>query len=133
MIPVDVEALILADAIGALDAEERDALEGRLETLAWTERVQVAELYDVAVEIAVSVTQVDPPSPLRARLLTEARSDEAAPAREAPHDTGCSISAAPEVGSPKHDANAPTALDRSAVGQRRLVAPLQHGVLGKAP
>lgn len=73
MIPVDVEALILADAIGALDAEERDALEWRLGALGRAERVQVAELYDVAVDIAASVTRVDPPSTLRARLLTEAR------------------------------------------------------------
>lgn len=87
MLAADVEALIIADAIGALDADERDALDMRLCALTPTEYAQIAELYDVAVVIAESITQVHPPSQVRARLLIGVRSGDAVRARTAPPDT----------------------------------------------
>lgn len=75
MIPIDVEALILADAVGALDADERAALGTRLEELSYTTRLQAAALYDAAVVVAESVRQVDPPATVRARLMTAIGTD----------------------------------------------------------
>jgi anti-sigma factor ChrR (cupin superfamily) len=69
MIPDDVQGLALADAIGALDADELRELEARLAALPADARVEVAHLYDAAVEIA-STTLAEPPSPdVRAALL----------------------------------------------------------------
>jgi quercetin dioxygenase-like cupin family protein len=69
MIPEDVEALALADAIGALDPDERRDLENRLAALPADVRREVAHLYDAAVEIA-SATGGEAPSPnVRAALL----------------------------------------------------------------
>ena len=48
MIPDDVEALALADAVGALDPDERRELAALLETLAPEARAEVARLYDTA-------------------------------------------------------------------------------------
>jgi anti-sigma factor ChrR (cupin superfamily) len=73
MIPDDVEALALADSIGALDADDRDELEARLADLTPEERKEVAQLYDTALAIASSVEQVSPPSHLRDRVLKAAR------------------------------------------------------------
>lgn len=87
MLSTDVEALIIADAIGALDAGERDALEARLPALTPAERLRVGELYDVAVVIAESITQVQPPSQVRARLLIGLRSGDVR-ARATRRDTG---------------------------------------------
>ena len=69
MIPDDVQALALADAIGALDADERRTLEDRLAALPADVRTEVGRLYDVAVELS-STTTGDEPSPgIRAGLL----------------------------------------------------------------
>lgn len=69
MIPDDVEALAIADAIGALDADERRVLEERLAALPASVRDEVAHLYGAAVEIA-AVTTGEAPSPdVRAALL----------------------------------------------------------------
>ena len=54
MIPDDIQALALADAIGALDPDERVDLEARLAGLPPTVRAEVAHLYDASVEIAAS-------------------------------------------------------------------------------
>jgi anti-sigma factor ChrR (cupin superfamily) len=70
MIPDDIQALALADAIGALDPDERRALEARLAALPPDVRAEVAELYDASVEIA-SGAICQPPSPrVRDVLLT---------------------------------------------------------------
>jgi anti-sigma factor ChrR (cupin superfamily) len=69
MIPDDVEALALADAIGALDAEERRELAARLERLAPEARAEVARLYDTVTVVAGSVDAVAPPPHLRDRVL----------------------------------------------------------------
>ena len=71
MIPDEVQALALADAIGALDPDERRDFENRLAALPAEVRAEVAHLYDAAVEIA-SATFGESPSPhVRAALLAK--------------------------------------------------------------
>lgn len=69
MIPDDVEALAIADAIGALDADERRVLEERLAALPASVRDEVAHLYGAAVEIAAITTGEAPSPDVRAALL----------------------------------------------------------------
>jgi anti-sigma factor ChrR (cupin superfamily) len=72
MIPDDVLALVLADAIGAADADERRNLDDRLAALPASVRAEVAHLYDAAVEIALTTTGTtsEAPSPeVRTALL----------------------------------------------------------------
>ena len=73
MIPDDLEALALADAIGALDEDERLALEARVAQLTPDQRALVASLYDVALALASSVEQVEPPERVRQAVLSAAR------------------------------------------------------------
>ena len=69
MIPDDIQALAMADAIGALDPDERRDLALRLDALPADVRAEVAHLYDAAVEIS-STTIGESPSPhVRAALL----------------------------------------------------------------
>jgi quercetin dioxygenase-like cupin family protein len=69
MIPDDVHALALADAIGALDSDERRELEDRLGALSAEVRAEVARLYDVAFEISATLTGEAPSPSVRAALL----------------------------------------------------------------
>jgi quercetin dioxygenase-like cupin family protein len=69
MIPEDVQALALADAIGALDPHERLDLEDRLATLPADVRAEVAQLYDAAVEISSTISSESPSPNVRAALL----------------------------------------------------------------
>ena len=69
MIPDDLEALALADAIGALDPDERQDLEARLAALPPSVRAEVAQLYDASVEIAASTAGEAPSPGVRAALL----------------------------------------------------------------
>jgi quercetin dioxygenase-like cupin family protein len=73
MIPDDVEALALADSIGALDRDERLELEARLAQLSPDERQAVAQLYRLAGVLGQAVEQVSPPAGLRERVLAAAR------------------------------------------------------------
>jgi anti-sigma factor ChrR (cupin superfamily) len=73
MIPDELEALVLADAIGALDPDERLELQARLEGLTAEERSEVAGLYDVTTAMALSVASVEPPAHVRERLLAATR------------------------------------------------------------
>ena len=77
MIPDDLEALALADAIGALDEDERLALEARVALLTADEQAHVAALYDVALALGSSVDQLEPPPHVRAAVMAAA----AAPTR----------------------------------------------------
>ena len=71
MIPDDVQALVMADAIGALDPDERLDLQDRLAALPAAVRDEVTQLYDAAVEI-VATTSGEAPSPdVRAALLAK--------------------------------------------------------------
>ena len=69
MIPEDVQALALADAIGALDPDERQELEARLATLPLDVRAEVAHLYDASVDIASSAIRATPSPGVRDGLL----------------------------------------------------------------
>lgn len=72
MIPEDVEALALADAIGALDPDEQAELAARLAELPAEDRAAVGRLYDTATLLAASVDQVAPPPGVRERVLAAA-------------------------------------------------------------
>ena len=69
MIPEDVQALALADAIGALDPDERRDLEARLAALPTSVRAEVAHLYDATVEIAAGAIGDEPSPAVRDALL----------------------------------------------------------------
>ena len=69
MIPDDIQALALADAIGALDPDERRELEARLAALPPSVRAEVADLYDASVEIAASASGEEPSPGVRDALL----------------------------------------------------------------
>ena len=69
MIPDDIEALALADAIGALDPDERQHLEARLPALPPSVRAEVAHLYDASVGIAASASGEQPSPEVRQALL----------------------------------------------------------------
>ena len=71
MIPDDIEALALADAIGALDPDQRRDLEARLAALPPSVRAEVAHLYDASVEIAASATGETPSPAVRDALLAK--------------------------------------------------------------
>jgi putative transcriptional regulator len=73
MIPDDLEALALADAIGALDEGERMALDARVAQLTPPEQARAASLYDVALALGSSVEQVDPPARVRDAVLAATR------------------------------------------------------------
>jgi quercetin dioxygenase-like cupin family protein len=73
MIPADLEGLVLADAIGALDADERVELQARLDALTPEQTVEGAHLYEAAGAMAQSVPQLDPPARVRERVLAAAR------------------------------------------------------------
>ena len=69
MMTNDLEALVLADAAGALDESERIALEPRLARLSGDDQQAVARIYDTVVAIARSVEAPPPPPHVRARVL----------------------------------------------------------------
>ena len=69
MIPEDVEALALADAIGALDPAEQRELKALVAALSPQEQAEVAGLYDIAVSMAAAAPAVDPPARVRDRLM----------------------------------------------------------------
>ena len=69
MIPEDIQALALADAIGALDPDERRDLQARLATLPLDVRAEVAYLYDATVDIASSAISGTPSPGVRDALI----------------------------------------------------------------
>jgi anti-sigma factor ChrR (cupin superfamily) len=69
MIPDDLQALALADAIGALDPGERRDLENRLTLLPPDVRAQVAQLYDAVVGLSSVATSEVPSPDVRTALL----------------------------------------------------------------
>ena len=73
MIPDDLEALALADAIGALDADERVTLDARVALLTPEQQEHVASLYDVALALGSSVDQVEPPPHVRSAVIAATR------------------------------------------------------------
>jgi anti-sigma factor ChrR (cupin superfamily) len=73
MIPEQLEALVLADSVGALDADARVELQVRLDALTSEQRAEVARLYDTATALALSAPQLEPPAHVRERVLAAAR------------------------------------------------------------
>jgi anti-sigma factor ChrR (cupin superfamily) len=73
MIPEDVEALAIADAVGALDADEQNELRARLAVLSPETRAAVGELYETALLLARSVDEAEPPLHVRDRVLAASR------------------------------------------------------------
>jgi putative transcriptional regulator len=69
MIPDDIQTLALADAIGALDPDERRDFEARLAALPEDVRQEVAHLYDASVDIACTVMCQAPSPGVRDALL----------------------------------------------------------------
>lgn len=72
MIPAELEALVLADAVGALDPDEQVALRTRCDALTPQQRSAVARLYD-SVAVAAIAPLRDPPPQVRERVLAAAR------------------------------------------------------------
>jgi anti-sigma factor ChrR (cupin superfamily) len=68
MIPEEVHALALADAIGALDADEQRELQARVGALPPDVREQVGHLYDVALNV-VAASDVRPSAQVREALM----------------------------------------------------------------
>jgi anti-sigma factor ChrR (cupin superfamily) len=73
MIPDDLEALVLADAIGALDADEQRELQARLAELTPDAHAHVARLYETPLLLASVVEPVEPPPGVRERVMQAAR------------------------------------------------------------
>lgn len=74
MIPEAVEALVMADAVGALDDGERRALHAQVAELAPDDQAAVARLYDtIAAGLIESAPPVAPPAHVRERVLAAAR------------------------------------------------------------
>jgi len=73
MISDELEALVLADAIGVLDPDERLELQIRLDALTSEERSEVAAVYEVTTAMASSAPSADPPAHVRERLLAATR------------------------------------------------------------
>jgi anti-sigma factor ChrR (cupin superfamily) len=73
MIPDDLEALALADAVGALDADERVTLDERVAQLSPDQRAHVASLYEVALALGSSVDPVEPPPRVRDAVMAATR------------------------------------------------------------
>jgi anti-sigma factor ChrR (cupin superfamily) len=71
MIPEDVQTLVLADAVGALDPDERRELDVRLTALPPDLREQIAGLYDLALVIAASAPDERPSPQVRDALLAQ--------------------------------------------------------------
>ena len=68
MIPEEIEALALADAAGALDADEQRELSGRIAELPADIRREVAHLYDAVMALADGPPERPSPA-VRERLL----------------------------------------------------------------
>jgi anti-sigma factor ChrR (cupin superfamily) len=73
MIPPELEALVLADSVGALDRGERVELLARLDGLTPEQRSEVAHLYDIASTVALAAPALEPPTHVRERVLAATR------------------------------------------------------------
>jgi len=73
MISDELEALVLADAVGALEADEEVKLRAQLGALTTEQRAEVARLYEATAAVALSAPPLDPPAYMRDRVLAAAR------------------------------------------------------------
>jgi hypothetical protein len=72
LIPEDLEALALADSIGALDQDEQAELNARRAALSPEDQAEIARLYETASALATAVI-TDPPAHVRERMLSALR------------------------------------------------------------
>jgi quercetin dioxygenase-like cupin family protein len=79
MISEDIEALALADAVGALDGDEQRQLQALIAALSPEEQAHVARCYDLALSLGASAPQAEPPAHGRHRLLAAIRAVAPAP------------------------------------------------------
>ena len=68
MLPEDLEALVLSDAVGALVDAERAALRIRLHALPPEDMAEVAAVYESATLLATDA-ETEPPAHLRDRIM----------------------------------------------------------------
>jgi anti-sigma factor ChrR (cupin superfamily) len=73
MITDALQALVMADAIGALDAREQAELRLEIAALSPADREAVTRLYDTTLIVAAAADPHDPPPQVRERVLAEAR------------------------------------------------------------
>lgn len=72
MMTDDLEALVMADALGALGEGEQRALHAQLRTLSADDQAAVARLYDTALVLSASADTHEPPPAARDRILSAA-------------------------------------------------------------
>ena len=71
MMTDDVQTLVLADAIGALDDLELAQLHAQLAALSPSDLESVGQLYDTALVVAASADLHEPPPHIRERVLAQ--------------------------------------------------------------
>lgn len=69
MMTDDLHALILADAVGALDEDEQSQLQTALAALAPADQEAAGQLYDAALLVAAEAEPHEPPPHMRERVL----------------------------------------------------------------
>jgi len=69
MIPADLEALALADAIGALDVDEQRDLHARIAALPADVQGQIGRLYDITLSLSENIPDVAPSISLKQRVM----------------------------------------------------------------
>lgn len=73
MMTDDLQTLVLADAIGALDDMERSDLHDQLAALSPADQELIGQLYDTALVVAASADLHEPPPHVRDRVLAKVR------------------------------------------------------------
>lgn len=111
----DVRDLAASFVLGALDADEADAVRAHLASCA-DPHVEMAELGSVLMVVAESVPLVEPPTGLKDRILAAAAADLDARKTEAVPPTASAAAAQPVAASP---APAPTPFPTIAERQQR--------------
>ncbi len=71
MMTDDLQTLVLADAIGALDDLELSELQAQLAALSPSDQEAIGQLYDTALFVAASADLHEPPPRIRKRVLEQ--------------------------------------------------------------
>ena len=90
MMTDELESLVMADAIGALDEDDSGTLQRQIAALPPDQQRTIAKLYDVALLVAAAADPHDPPPQAKARLLSaiEAPGNYTVAAQQAWGDSG---------------------------------------------
>ncbi|HEX8920594.1 MAG TPA: anti-sigma factor, partial [Pyrinomonadaceae bacterium] len=116
----DYKEMLAAYALGALDGEERRALEEHLRTCADC-AAEVAEWSDATAALALSAASVEPPAELRARILESIRS--------IPQDSGEKTKGDGEVESDSAQQAASNVIQMPLDARQRPLVPLWFGAI----